>query len=81
MPITPNPLSALWTNRPEPIIVPAYAHPEEYAGQSSMAKRTAIAKSLKSEKLEAIFLNAVLYLFRIQNNGTLQFLVFLLFRL
>jgi Xaa-Pro aminopeptidase len=57
-PITPNPLEALWTDRPTAPVVPAYAHPEEYAGQSSSDKRMAIAKALKSEKLEAIFLNA-----------------------
>lgn len=57
-PITPNPLEALWTERPTAPVVHAYAHPAEYAGQSSADKRVAIAKSLKSERLEAVFLNA-----------------------
>ena len=57
-PVTPNPLESLWSDRPASITVPAYGHPETYAGQSSQEKRATLAKTLKTSKLEAIFLNA-----------------------
>ena len=43
-----NPIDAVWTDRPAPPVTPARAHPAEYAGLDSAAKREATAKTLRA---------------------------------
>jgi Xaa-Pro aminopeptidase len=54
-----NPIDAVWADQPEPSRARLIVHPDEYAGQSSAAKRQEMADWLKSEKAEAAVLAAL----------------------
>ncbi|MBC2669730.1 aminopeptidase P family protein [Novosphingobium piscinae] len=54
-----NPVDAIWTDRPAPSPAPAIVHPEAYAGESSEAKRAALAEWLTSRGLDAVVVSAL----------------------
>jgi Xaa-Pro aminopeptidase len=47
VPLSPNPIDRLWTDRPPPPAAPAEIHPLRFAGQSSAEKRAALAAQLR----------------------------------
>jgi Xaa-Pro aminopeptidase len=53
-----NPLDAVWLDQPEPPLAPVVPHPQDYAGQSSAEKRSAVAQSLIEDRQDAAFLSA-----------------------
>ena len=54
-----NPIDAIWADRPAPSSAPALVHGEAFAGQSSEAKRAAVAEWLASKKLDAAVITAL----------------------
>ncbi len=54
-----NPIDAVWQDRPEPSPAPAIVHPDNFAGQSSQAKREAVAEWLGEQKLDAAVVSAL----------------------
>ena len=56
VPVTCNPVDAIWTNRPPPPTAPAVPHNLEHAGCSAEQKRADIAKSLTDAKQDAAVL-------------------------
>ncbi len=57
LPLRPNPVDALWNDRPPPPGAPATAHPLSFAGQDAAAKRQALADSLRAAQQDACVLN------------------------
>ncbi len=57
VPLRPNPVDALWNDRPPPPAAPAIAHPLAYAGQDAAAKRELVAEALRTAKQDACVLN------------------------
>ncbi|HUN42625.1 MAG TPA: aminopeptidase P family protein [Acetobacteraceae bacterium] len=56
VPVTRNPVDAVWTDRPPPPTAPAVPHPLDYAGRSAEEKRADIAKALTEAKQDAAVL-------------------------
>ncbi|MFM7622779.1 MAG: M24 family metallopeptidase, partial [Alphaproteobacteria bacterium] len=56
VPLTPNPIDALWQDRPQPPTPPAWIHPEAYAGQSWLHKITHLRQTLRDHNAEALLL-------------------------
>jgi len=54
-----NPVDAIWEDRPEPSPAPAIVHGDDFAGQSSQAKREALSAWLAEEKLDAAVISAL----------------------
>jgi Xaa-Pro aminopeptidase len=54
-----NPVDAIWEDRPEPSPAPAIVHGDDFAGQSSQAKREALSAWLVDEKLDAAVISAL----------------------
>ena len=54
-----NPIDAVWTDRPAPSLAPAMVHSNDYAGQSSEAKRSAVAEWLSERGLDAAVISAL----------------------
>lgn len=54
-----NPIDAIWADRPAPSLAPAIVHDLAYAGVSSEEKRTAVAKWLSDEGLDAAVVAAL----------------------
>ena len=54
-----NPVDAIWEDRPEPSPAPAIVHGEDFAGQSSQAKREALSAWLAEDKLDAAVISAL----------------------
>lgn len=59
VPVSDNPLDAVWTDRPAPSLAPALVHPTELAGQSSEAKRSQVAEWLTAKGLDAAVVSAL----------------------
>lgn len=59
VPIVSNPVDAVWEDRPAPSDAPALVHAEKFAGQSSEAKRTALATWLSEKSLDAVVVTAL----------------------
>jgi len=53
VPTEGNPIDAIWTDRPQPPLAPAFAHDEALAGASSAQKRARIADILKRDRFDA----------------------------
>jgi|SRR5579883_1902161 len=53
-----NPLDAVWTDRPPPPLAPVVPHALRFAGESSEAKRLAVADKLAAAALDAAVLTA-----------------------
>ena len=54
-----NPIDAVWEDRPAPSHAPALVHPDIVAGQSSAAKREALAKWLAENKCDVAVISAL----------------------
>ncbi|WP_226632414.1 aminopeptidase P family protein [Novosphingobium profundi] len=54
-----NPIDAVWEDQPAPSPAPALVHAEEFAGQSSEAKRAALAEGLTRRGLDATVVTAL----------------------
>ena len=54
-----NPIDAVWNDQPEPSRARLIVHPDDYAGQSSAAKRQEMADWLKEQKADAAVLAAL----------------------
>ncbi|MDN3923201.1 aminopeptidase P family protein [Roseateles violae] len=70
-PCTSNLVDALWTDRPEMSAAAVAPHPLQYAGQSSQAKREAIAQAMRQQGLDATVITAldsVAWLFNIRGS-------------
>ena len=56
--LDPNPVDAIWTERPPPPIAPVRRHDQRYAGQSDAEKRARIAAELDKKGADALLLTA-----------------------
>jgi Xaa-Pro aminopeptidase len=56
--LEPNPVDAIWPDRPPPPIAPVRLHDERHAGESGAAKRERIAKSVDKKDADALLLTA-----------------------
>ncbi|TFI60015.1 aminopeptidase P family protein [Sphingomonas parva] len=54
-----NPIDRVWADRPEPSKARLVAHPDEFAGKSSAAKRQEMADWLKAQQADAAVLSAL----------------------
>lgn len=69
VPVSANPVDAVWAGRPKPSDAPAIVQPEQHAGRSSSEKRADIAEWLKTKKLDATVvtaLDSIAWLFNIR---------------
>jgi Xaa-Pro aminopeptidase len=53
VPLTPNPLDAVWPDQPEPPRARAVPHPLELAGETSQSKRARLAEDFKKRGADA----------------------------
>jgi Xaa-Pro aminopeptidase len=66
-----NPLDAVWVDRPPPPLSPIVPHPQEFAGEASLAKRERIAADLRKQGLAAAILSApdsIAWLLNVRGN-------------
>lgn len=59
VPVDDNPIDAIWADQPAPSPAPALVHGNEYAGQSSEAKRSEVAEWLSAKGLDAAVVSAL----------------------
>jgi Xaa-Pro aminopeptidase len=59
VPVNGNPIDAVWNDRPAPSLAPAMVHGNEFAGQSSEAKRSQVAEWLSARGLDAAVVSAL----------------------
>ena len=59
VPVDGNPIDAVWNDQPAPSLAPAMVHGNEYAGQSSEAKRSQVAEWLTARGLDAAVVSAL----------------------
>lgn len=59
VPVSGNPVDAVWADRPAPSLAPALVHPTDLAGQSSEAKRSQVAEWLTKRGLDAAVISAL----------------------
>jgi Xaa-Pro aminopeptidase len=59
VPVSANPVDAVWTDRPAMSDAPAMVMPEDKAGKSAAAKRADMADWLKAKKLDATIMTAL----------------------
>ncbi len=57
--VADNPIDTVWQDRPTPSAAPALVHDERHAGQSSEAKRAAVAAWLAEKKRDAAVISAL----------------------
>jgi Xaa-Pro aminopeptidase len=57
--VSANPIDTVWEDRPAPSPAPALIHPDSVAGQSSAAKREALAAWLAENKCDATVISAL----------------------
>jgi Xaa-Pro aminopeptidase len=53
VPVEPNPIDVLWTDRPSPPLHPAEPHPLHYAGLAAAQKREQVAAALREARQDA----------------------------
>src|SRR5882757_3578323 len=58
VPVDSNPVDSVWPDRPPPPLAPVLPHPEEFAGESSAAKRTRIAGAVKAKGADVALITA-----------------------
>ncbi len=58
VPVSDNPIDAVWSTQPAPPISPAVPHGADYAGLDSAAKRAALAETLSAREIDAVVLSA-----------------------
>jgi len=59
VPVAENPVDAVWQDRPQPSLAPAFAQNETVVGKNSSAKRAEVAEWLKGRKLDAAVISAL----------------------
>ncbi len=59
VPVSANPVDAVWQDRPEPSAAPAFVQDDALAGRSSADKRAEVGEWLKAEKLDAAVISAL----------------------
>lgn len=59
VPVTANPIDAVWQGQPAPSPAPAFVQDDALAGKSSAAKRSEVAEWLKAHKLDAAVVSAL----------------------
>jgi Xaa-Pro aminopeptidase len=59
VPVTTNPIDAIWAGKPQPSTAPAEILGEEFAGRSSADKRAAIAADARKVGADAVLLSAL----------------------
>ncbi|MBW8785384.1 MAG: aminopeptidase P family protein [Novosphingobium sp.] len=57
--VTRNPIDAVWHDRPPPSLAAVEVHPLEHAGESSEAKRAALAEGLAQQGLDAAVISSL----------------------
>ena len=70
-PIVPNPIDALWKDRPAAHYFPIFMHGEEYAGESAPSKIARVQKAIDEKKAAGLFVSApdaVAWLFNIRGR-------------
>jgi len=70
-PVQPNPIDALWENRPAAPATPVRIQPERYAGERSVEKRRRIGRMVEAKGCEAVILTApdsICWLLNIRGN-------------
>jgi Xaa-Pro aminopeptidase len=58
VPVDSNPVDAVWPDRPPAPLAPVLPHPEEFAGESSEAKRARIAGVVKAKGADVALITA-----------------------
>jgi Xaa-Pro aminopeptidase len=58
VPVDSNPVDAVWPDRPPAPLAPVLPHPDEFAGESSAAKRTRIAGTVKAKGADVALITA-----------------------
>jgi Xaa-Pro aminopeptidase len=58
VPLASNPVDAVWLDRPPAPLAPVLPHPEEFAGESSEAKRARIAGIIKAKGADVALITA-----------------------
>ena len=58
VPVDSNPVDAVWPDRPPAPLAPVLPHPDELAGESSAAKRTRIAGTIKAKGADVALITA-----------------------
>lgn len=59
VPVSANPVDAVWSDQPEPSPAPAFVQAEALAGRSSADKRAEVGEWLKAKKLDAAVISAL----------------------
>ncbi|WP_126173229.1 aminopeptidase P family protein [Altericroceibacterium xinjiangense] len=59
VPVEGNPIDAVWQDRPQASVAPAFVQDEALAGRSSADKRGEVAEWLKARKLDAAVISAL----------------------
>ena len=59
VPVTANPIDAVWSDRPAPSPAPAIIHPDACTGQPSEIKRAEVAEWLGAQGLDAVVISAL----------------------
>ena len=58
LPVEPNPIDALWTDRPPAPIAPVVPHPDMFAGRSASDKRAVVAEAITRNDADAAVITA-----------------------
>jgi Xaa-Pro aminopeptidase len=58
VPVDSNPVDAVWPDRPPAPLAPVLPHPDEFAGESSEAKRTRVADAIKAKGADVALITA-----------------------
>jgi Xaa-Pro aminopeptidase len=58
VPVDSNPVDAVWPDRPPAPLAPVLPHPDEFAGESSAAKRTRIAGTITTKGADVALITA-----------------------
>jgi Xaa-Pro aminopeptidase len=59
VPVAGNPIDAVWQDQPAPSPAPVFLQDDALAGQTSAAKRSAVAEWLKAQRLDAAVISAL----------------------
>jgi Xaa-Pro aminopeptidase len=71
VPVTANPIDAIWADRPAPPMHPAVPHPEAFTGEPSTAKRARLGQALREAGQDVAILSdpaALAWLFNIRGS-------------
>jgi Xaa-Pro aminopeptidase len=58
VPVDSNPVDAVWPDRPPAPLAPVLPHPDEFAGETSAAKRARIAAAIKAKGADVALITA-----------------------